>query len=314
MIIHHMNDNPRELEIRIDLISDISAHVRDTLIALGYRQHSLDRVANDPHRLISCYFGVTRRRSISSHPREIHKSNRFLCPEGHLGALAKIEKMIATGDDLTAYFRRKIMELRNVDVMLNAWRVHHLHLGERVESKGKNKGSKERTKSLLYCYFTDTDAYLIDVMDHDSFGSQTVIEIMHENWPELLNGFRIPGVTPYVRLSDEQTFELTRAGYSTFTTTRDGTVYMPPGGGVMWSGDNAIDIMKTNQLLNRLHHMQTSIMRFIERDKDNGVPPYTLPIELRLCVLDNEYCVEDVENGDIYRVAEYGVVRMSGGV
>ena len=88
------------------------------------------------------------------------------------------------------------------------------------ESKGKNKGSKERTKSLLYCYFTDT-AYLIDVMDHDSFGSQTVIEIMHENWPELLHGFRIPGVTPYVRLSDEQTFE-TRAGYSTFTTTRDG--------------------------------------------------------------------------------------------
>ena len=308
-----MNDNPRELEIRIDLISDISAHVRDTLISLGYRQHSVDRVANDPHRLISCYFGVTRR-SISSHPREIHKSNRFSCPERHLGAFAKIEKMIATGDDLTAYFSRKIMELRNVDVMLNAWEVHHLHLGERVESKGKNKGSKERTKSLLYCYFTDTDAYLIDVMDHDSFGSQTVIEIMHENWPELLHGFRIPGVTPYVRLSDEQTFELTRAGYSTFATTRDGTVYMPPGGGVMWSGDNAIDIMKTNQLLNRLHHMKTSIMRFIERDKDSGVPPYTFPIELRLCVLDNEYCVEDVENGDIYRVAEYGVVRMSGGV
>ena len=60
--------------------------------------------------------------------------------------------------------------------------------------------------------------------------------------------------------------------------------------------------------------MQTSIMQFIERDKDSGVPPYTFPIELRLCVLDNEYCVEDVENGDIYRVAEYGVVRMSGGV
>ena len=172
--------------------------------------------------------------------------------------------MIAAGDDLTTYISNDIMELKNVDVMLNLLGVHHLHLGERVEQEGKSRGFIGRTKSLLFCYFTDTEAYSIDVMDHDSFGSQSVIEIVHENWPVLLDGFRIPDVTPYVPLSGEQTFDLTRAGYSTFVTTRDGTVYMPPGGGVMWSGENAIDIMKTNQLLNRLHHMQTSIIQFIE--------------------------------------------------
>ena len=304
-----MNDNSSSLEIRIDLIRDISAHVRDTLISLGYRPHSVDRVAKDPHRLISYYFGVIRR-TISSHPRKIHKSNKFVCPMRHLGALAKIENTIAAGDDLTAYLSKDIMELKNVDVMLNLWGVHHLHLGDKVEPKGKNSRSIRRTQSLLFCYLTETDAYFIGVMDHDSFGSQIVIDIVHENWPVLIDGFRIPDVELYPPLSAEQIFDLTRAGYSTLTTTRDRTVYMPPGGGVMWSGDNALDIRKTNRLLSRLHDMQTSIIQFIEIVEDRSVRPYAMPIELRLCVLDGEYCVEDVEHGDVYRVAEYGVVRL----
>lgn len=124
----------------------------------------------------------------------------------------------------------------------------------------------------------------------------------------------MPGVTPYPRLSEEQTFELRKKGYTVSTTTRDGTTYMPVGGGVMLSKDSVTDIMETNRLLNRLHHMQTSIVRFIESDMDRGVLPNPSPIELRLRYLGNEPCVEDVRNGDIYRVDEHRVTRLRGGV
>jgi hypothetical protein len=82
----------------------------------------------------------------------------------------------------------------------------------------------------------------------------------------------------------------------------------------MLSKDSVTDIMETNRLLNRLHHMQTSIVRFIESDMDRGVLPNPSPIELRLRYLGNEPCVEDVRNGDIYRVDEHRVTRLRGGV
>ena len=306
-----MNHGLCPADIQIDLIGDIRDHCRERLILARYPQHSVDRVARDPHRLISYYFGVFRR-VISHQPRRIHKSNRFSCPERHLGALAKIEELIVTGGDLTPYLSDDIMELKNVDAMLNVFGVHHLHLGDSIITKGKKRGFTKRTPPLLYCYFTGTNAYFIDVMDHESFGSQTVIQIVHENWTDLLSQYRMPGIVLYPQLSDEQTFALSRAGYSTPISMGDGTVYMPPGGGVMWSRDNADDIMKTNRLLNRLHEIQTSIVQFIDREEDRRVSRYTFPIRLRLRILDNEYCVEEVETGDLYWIAEYGVVRMNG--
>ena len=181
-------------------------------------------------------------------------------------------------------------------------------------SKGTRRDFVQGTDRLLFCYFTDADAYFIGVFDHDSFASQTVIQIVRENWPHLISDLRMPGVTPYLKLSDEQTFELRFNGYNVLTTMRDGTTYMPSGGGVMWSGDSVTDTMKADRLLNWFHHIQDCIVRFIEADKDRGDPPYAFPVELRLRYLGNEPCVEDVRNGDVYRVAEDGVARISGRV
>ena len=312
-----MADESGQLDVRINLAGDFAEHVRDWLLSrpppLRYSKKAVDKVARDPYRLISWYLGTTRR-LIRLRPRRIHRSKEFSCPEQHMAALAKIERMIENGEDLTARISTDILQLKNVDVMLNCLGIHHLHLGERVERKGKDVGFIKRTPLLLYSHFTDTDAYFLDVMDHEAFASQTVIDIMHENWPALLDEFRMTGVTPSPPLSAEDRFDLACAGISTLATTRDGTVYMPPGGGVMSSGDNADDIMATNRLMNHLHELQTSIVRFIEGDKGNQDAPYSFPIELRLCVVDNENCAKDVKNGDLYWVADYGVVRMCGGI
>ena len=73
--------------------------------------------------MISYYFGIVRR-SISSHPRTIHKSRAFSCPNKHSRALAKIEQMITEGVDISAYTSTDTNRLKTEDEMFNAWGVH----------------------------------------------------------------------------------------------------------------------------------------------------------------------------------------------
>ena len=169
-----MNHGLCPADIQIDLIGDYSRSLPREAnlgkISPALRGQSREGSAQANLLLLrsipTCDFPSTRR---------IHKSNRFSCPERHLGALAKIEELIVTGGDLTPYLSDDIMELKNVDAMLNVFGVHHLHLGDSIITKGKKRGFTKRTPPLLYCYFTGTNAYFIDVMDHESFGSQTVI-------------------------------------------------------------------------------------------------------------------------------------------
>ena len=283
------------------------------LIALGCSEKSVNRVAKDPFRLISFYFGVARQ-LITLRRRKIHKSRGFACPEKHLGALAEIESLIKTGGNLSRYLSNSIRrELKNVDTLLNGWGVHHLHLGDRVDSKkGKNQGFVKRTDPLLLCYFTNTDAYFLDVMpDHDSFEFKPVLDIMHENWPHLIDESRMPDIAPYPQLSSEDTYKLVDSGYALLVTAQDGTAYMPPGGGVVSSRENASDTILTNRLLSYLNQTQEEIVRFLKID--SGALTHESPIKLRLCVDRGKYCVRNLDNDDVYEVPEPGVVvRMKG--
>ena len=301
----------REQEIQVDLIRDVASMFRRFLISLDYDANAVNRVAKYPDRMISSYYGATRR-LITLRRRKIHKARSFACPEKHRKALAEIESLINTGANLRRHLSTKIKELKDFDTLLKGWGVHHLHLGDRVASKkGKNEGFVKRCDPLLLCYFTETDAYFLDVIDHDSFESHRVVDILQQNWPHLLDKFRKPDIALYpADLSNEDTYKLVHSGYMTFATARDGTVYMPPGGGVMWSRDNFNDAIMTDRLLNSLSRMQSAIVRFLQTDSS---ATHESPIRLSLCVDRGKYCVRDLDNDEVYEVPEPGVVvRMEG--
>ena len=297
-------------DIRINLRHDFVEHIRATLILSGYPQLSVDRVAKDDRKLISYYLG-TYRRSISPTPRSVHKSKSFTCPPQHAAVLANIETKIISGDDLSMYLSTDIRQLKNVDYMLNAWGIHHLHLGNVTENDGKNRDFVRRTSFLLFCRFTASDAYFIGVFDHDSFSSQNVMQIMHDNWSNTLDEHRLHGVTGD-QLTEEHARELRRKRTNFFLMMQDGTVYLPPGNGTTSSGENVADIIETDWWLDRLRHMEQSISGFIERERSRIVPPLVFPVELRLCIVLNEFCVEDVRSRDNYRVTDHGTMRFSG--
>ena len=305
------NTDERDVrDIIINLRRDFVEHIRATLILSGYSQRSVDRVAIDDRKIISYYLGICRR-SISSTPRSVHRSKSFTCPPKHAAVLADIERKIISGDDLSIYLSTDIRQLKNVDYMLNTWGIHHLHLDNVTKTGGKNRGFVKRTRFLLFCHFTADDAYFIGVFHHDSFSSQNVMQIMHDNWSNTLDEYRLHGVTGD-QLSEEQARELRRKRMNYVLTMQDSTVYLPPGNGTTLSGENVADIIETDWWLDRLGHMQQSIAGFIEREKDRIVPPLAFPVELRLCIVLNEFCVEDVHSRDIYRVTDHGTMRISG--
>ena len=140
--------------------------------------------------------------------------------------------------------------------MLNEWGIYHLNLGNVTENKGKNRDFVKRTFFLLFGHFTASDAYFIGILNHA------------RQLPDTLEEHRLHRVTGD-QLSEEQVRELRRKRINHVLTMQDGTVYRPPGNGTTVSGENVADIIETEWWLDRLRHLQQSIVGFIERERSH---------------------------------------------
>ena len=256
--------NPK---ISVDILRDLVSIFRRELIDFGYKKRDVDSIADD-HELISIYFGV-QRRLVSPVPRKLHRSKSFVCPPKHTRVVATLERMIKNGDDLTPYLSTKIKTLNYNDYLLNDWGIHHLHLGANIGSDG----FAERTGPLLYCYFEETNAYLVNVLDHNDFTAQILIQTVHNNWSEILSRFQMNGVKGD-KLTDEQIRTLRKKNLNYALEMTDGKVYQPPGGGITCAGSNICDIMIADKWKDWATHQQDKVIEcmpgVIERAKKNG--------------------------------------------
>ena len=173
------------------------------------------------------------------------------------------ERKVERGENINPYLSRKLPNLSANDELLNDWGIQHLHLGSSLITKKKNRGFIEGTPELLFVYFDEQSAYFIVIGDHESFGDQELLEILHDNWPEILEKFKAPNIKSVIPddLTKKQRYQMRKAGYNLgVNVMRDGTAYVMVGGGIMWSGDNTLDVDGTN----RLHtwaHRQTNNLR-----------------------------------------------------
>ena len=168
--------------IEIDLIQDFMDSRREELVDLGVSRKHLDEVEkNEDRSAIFIFYQRVLRRLIPVVPRKVRKSKEFSCPDNLLGALAKIEKDITSGEDLRCYLSDRIVRPNTRDDMLNELGVHHLHLG------------KQKADKLLFCHFTDRYAHFIGIYDHSSFLLPDVRETMYRNWPEIFRPLSVAG-------------------------------------------------------------------------------------------------------------------------
>ena len=277
-------------QVKINVLRDVVEIFRTQLVQVGYSAKDVYGIAGD-EELLTAYYNATRR-IVGAWPRTVHRAIGFVSPKDkdQARALATIEQKIRNGESVVPYLSRKIRDLSYNDILFNDWGIHHFHLGTTVEADGFVK----RTGPLLYVVFGDTidfhntgntDAHLLTVMGHNDFATQVLVEIMHENWPELLSQFNTPGVNGD-RLSDAEIRRLRELHTNYCLRLRDGTSCFAPGGGITFAGTSMIDTFRAMHRVWWAEKQQEIVLGYmpgvIEREMTSGQRRFKKVIDLRL--------------------------------
>jgi hypothetical protein len=177
----------------------------------------------DAHAALVVYHNWANR-LVPSQPRTIRKSRAF--EQNPLTAqrasdLALLIADIEQGKDLRKYLSRGIVRTPvktpggrrpDIDLLLNDWGVHHLHISSLVEPDGFVK----RDGPLLFVSFTAATAHLIDIMQHGDWCRDHVLEVLASEWPNesVIYEMRSPTPTSPNAITEQQRANLRANGYN----------------------------------------------------------------------------------------------------
>lgn len=229
------------------LLGDLAKIVRAELAQIGVK------ASGDDNKVFNDFFAI-HKRLIKPKPRKILRSKEFKCPPNLSAKLATLEGKIRNGDDLVPHSSRAIAgksKSTKPDQMLNDWNIHHLHF----EAAG---GLNE----ILFVLITDSTAYEIGIYDHNSWADTELLEIINGNWPNLLDPYRLKGVTDISFSPDSETVkEFRKAQINTCIQLRDGSCYSPPGGGYVADGTNQNAVLSANSYRRYINKILCDIIK-----------------------------------------------------
>jgi hypothetical protein len=155
----------------------------------------------------------------------------------HSQALKTIINMIETGADLTPHLSKKATIAHTPgadrkqpgrrddrDLLLGEWGVYHLHL------------APKHADDLVFAMFTRTDAYLIGVYDHRSWGLTEVLKIVVRNWPNAALMLETHAIGLVPERTDEERLQLRKAGINTSGVVVNGKLWVPSALGIAADG------------------------------------------------------------------------------
>ena len=274
--------------VEIDLQRDLSRIWRGELTHVGYDRREVMAMKDD-FDLFRCYSKALRR-FISRTPRKVHKSSTFPNVERHLDAIITIEELFRKGGDVVPYLSNRIKRLEYNDMILDDWGIYHLHLGDRICVSGPNKGFIRRTCLLLYCGVTDSDVYFVDVLPHNSWTTQKLVQTIHDEWPLILSDYRGPGPRQVRQISDVQIAELRTEHHNYEIVMNDGTAYFLIGGGFLSDGTSMFDTDSALIYERWTAGTQDRVLRWLSKiieQAPNGLFLDDIRLELRVDLFDN---------------------------
>lgn len=219
-----------------------------------------------PSELLIRYLNWARR-FIRPTPREVLRSNEFLANPIRQQRNADIDALnndIRKGNDLTKYLSRRVRHgyvnsshvephrRQDLDLMLNAWGIHHLHFSQELESDGFVK----RGGSIIFAVFKPEKAYLIDIMNHGDWAREHVIRIIVTNWPNdgLVHLLKDILGSPR-RIDDDERLELHNAQVNA-PIEIDGKLYIPSIGMTLF-GNSTITTWQASKILKAIKNFAT---------------------------------------------------------
>lgn len=191
-------------------------------------------------------------RLVHPHPRTIFKSREYsanVLPPDKVRDLEQLIKKIQNGDDLTPHLssrvlqgfaprarttpttKKKLSSRKDLDLLLNEWGIHHLHLSHDVESDGFVGGDE-----ILFAIFTPDAAYLLDVTQHGQWTNQHFVEVAVRNWPSAGLFHAMKGVIGSAWNASQSERKQLRSAGITSSVEVDGRVYLSRTVGLSASG------------------------------------------------------------------------------
>jgi hypothetical protein len=244
--------------MKIQLQSDYKKVVLRKIQEKGLR---FSENQSEESRIIQ-YYSYLRKKAFEG-PHQIFKSKEFSCPESVRKGFEKLEKIIEFGGDIIPYFNRTASDLTKYDDMFSDWGIMHFHLGEEL-IPGENL--VKRGDPVLFAYMNDDKVYFLNIFSHGHWSNTEVIQLMYNNWPELIEKYIVPGVSaisPEPGSSDIK--KLREVGITYFFSINNSegekVFLMPPGLGLNSARSSTNDSMVFNNIMNRLRHWQDEIIK-----------------------------------------------------
>ncbi len=243
-------------QLTIALSRDCIESFRRHLAGMGYK------VGGDGDRVLCFYHKIAIRTLIKPKPRTVRVSPQFTCPEEYEPGLSNLRRAIEKGEDLSPFMSKRVKQARARDHLLDYWRIHHFHLGSRIEKDG----FIGRTRHVLMALVDSQYVYFIGIEDHskgkDPWYKKKLLTIIHENWPELIAYARPPeGADVHHDHCDEDIKQLRNAGHFIVHKIGD-TVYVGPGGlGVLGDGTHIDDRRFADRVLSAVENVETEVVR-----------------------------------------------------
>ena len=229
-----------------DFKGDWVAYLRNTALpACGLEYRDSLTPEENTRRFLNAHF----RRIPLVKTRSVHESRELSIPLEYLQDYGRLAALIKAGGDLKPYLSRDILKKRRSDKndgLLNSWGIQHLHFHH------------DGTDQLLFCVITEADVFVIQALPHDAehlWVNTQLIQILHDNWPALIADGKHGGLRPEeIPASKRASLRGYNANFP--ITVRDGTVYLPPAGGTMASGDSQVDWVNCRKIFYELEYWQ----------------------------------------------------------
>jgi len=274
------------LKYKIDanFYDDLIKVLRKKLLSLGF----VVKPDEDKRNICLRFFNL-KKRMVEPFPRAVLPAKEFSCPPEFNDGLNTLKEKITKGQDITPHLSTGITELDYNDALLNDWGIYHLHLG----TVTNNSGFVNRTNLLLFARFDNKYAYFINVMPHGSWTKQQFIRILHDNWPESIEMYRLKNVIGLERKISDDTYKSLRgANISTLVEIGDGIVYGLIGGGYTTSG-LSIEVLRASDYYTNLVHKLEKDLRNNKNNiidsfiKENGI--FKNELEFHLIMKNGEF-------------------------
>ncbi len=255
---------------RLEGFIDFESDIRQQILAeLPHKPSATAELARKSLSDLVVIYRNWQRRLIQPRPRRVHCSkalvrNPLALDPAWKPALQQIKKKLKAGADISPHLSRAIRigyesepaasrgrsRRRDLDLLLNDWGIHHLHLSTAIEPNSFVK----RSGPLLLAVLRRDDAYLIDIVpDHSSWTRAEVVGVMAREWPRA-------GLVAELHTADlSRTYsdadrKLLREGHINTPVEVDGRFFMPPG--LMLSGVSLEAVMAVDRLLDHIDAFQ----------------------------------------------------------